>query len=302
MKNIENKRVAGMQITKNRPFPARLRGFFLLGHPVPVLFHLIAITVFALLAGWSHFAWLTLLLIVGAHTAMQLAIAVFNDYYDRARDAQGKPEKPIPGGLVTPREALLTGWALLALMVLLLWPLPPLAWLLTLGYLVLGMAYNLGLKATPLSGLVFALAMPLIPLYAFAGVGRGLAFLVWLLPMGVLLGVALNLANSLPDLEEDASSGTRTLAVVLGLRNSFLLGNALLVLDALLLLTLHLTGVVRVQPLVLVITLILAVLLLLLILIVTGAGKARERRKLYFYLITLTCLVLAGGWLIGVLI
>src|SRR5258708_3910081 len=146
-----------MQITKKRPFTARLQGFFLLGHPVPVLFHLIAVTIFALLAAWSHLVWLTLLLLVGAHTAMQLAIAVFNDYYDRERDALGKPEKPIPRGLVTPLEALIAGWVLLALMALLLLPLPPLAWLLTLGYLALGMAYNLGLKATPLSGVVFAL-------------------------------------------------------------------------------------------------------------------------------------------------
>lgn len=291
-----------MQITNKRSFPTRLRGFFLLGHPVPVFFHLIAVTVFALLASWSRPVWLVLLLVVGAHTAMQLAIAVFNDYCDRARDTLGKPEKPIPSGLVTPREALIAGWSLLALMVLLLVPLPPLAWLLTLGYLTLGMAYNLGLKATPLSGVVFALAMPLIPLYAFAGVGRAFSFLVWLLPMGVLLGVALNLANSLPDLEEDANSGARTLAVVLGLRRSFLCSNTLLVLDAFLILTLHLLGIQRVQPIVLVVTLALTGLLLLLIVSFTGASKARPTRKLYFYLITLACLVLAGGWLIGVFI
>lgn len=291
-----------MQIMKKRPLQARLQGFVLLGHPLPVLFHLIAVTVFALLAGWSHpVAWWSLLLVVSAHTAMQLAIAVFNDYFDRGRDAMGKPQKPIPRGLVTPREAWYTGWAWLVLMTLLLLPLPPLAWLITLGYLTLGMAYNLGLKATPLSGVVFALAMPLIPLYAFAGVGRGLAFLVWLLPMGVLLGVALNLANALEDLEGDTSSGARTLAVTLGLKRSFMLGNGLLVLDALLILVLHLTGAQPVQSLALVFTLVLSGLLLILIFIFTGANKARTRRQLYFYLVTATCLVLAGGWLIGVM-
>ena len=291
-----------MQITKKRSLSTRLQGLFSLGHPVPVLFHLIAVTVFALLASWSHPIWSSLLLLVGAHTAMQLAIAVFNDYYDRERDALGKPGKPIPSGRVTPREALYAGWLLLALMVVLLLPLPPLAWLFTLGYLTLGMAYNLGLKATPLSGVVFALAMPLIPLYAFAGMGRELSSLIWLLPMGILLGVSLNLANSLPDLEEDASGGARTLAVALGLRRSFLVGDALLVFDALLLLVLYLTGVQRVQPLALGITLVLTGLLLILLLLFTGAGKPRATRKFYFYLTTLTCLVLAGGWLIGVLI
>ncbi|HEX7736683.1 MAG TPA: UbiA family prenyltransferase [Ktedonobacteraceae bacterium] len=291
-----------MQITRKRSFSERAQGFVLLGHPLPVLFHAVAVTVFALLAAWSRPVWGTLLLVVGAHTAMQLAIAVFNDYCDRERDAQVKSGKPISAGLVTPREALVVGGLLLLIMVLLLLPLPPLAWLLTLGYLALGMAYNLGLKATPLSGVVFALAMPLIPLYAFAGVGRWLPFLTWLLPMGALLGIALNLANSLPDLEEDASSGARTLAVTLGLRRSFLLGNLLLMFDSLLLLVLDLTGFQRVQPLALGLTLTLVGLLLALILLLTGAERTRARRKLYFYLVTLACLVLAGGWLIGVLI
>lgn len=291
-----------MQITHKRSFFTRLRGFLLLGHPLPVLLHLLAVTIFALLAAWPHVAWLTLLLLVGAHTAMQLAIAVFNDYYDRARDALGKPRKPIPAGLVTPHEALLAGWLLLALMALLLWPLPPLAWLLTLSYVTLGMAYNLGLKGTPLSGVVFAVAMPLIPLYAFAAMGRGLAALIWLLPMGVFLGVALNLANSLPDLEEDASSGARTLAVTLGLKRSFLCADALLMLDALLILVLNLTSVQRVQPVVLGITLALAGVLLALMLTLTGPTRPRATRKLYFYLLTLACLILAGGWLVGVLL
>jgi 4-hydroxybenzoate polyprenyltransferase len=291
-----------MHITTKRSSRARLQGLFLLGHPLPVLFHVIAVTLFVLLAAWPRLVWSVVVLVVGAHAAMQLAIAMLNDYSDRHADAVGKPEKPIPRGLVTPREALLAGCSMIALMVLLLLPLPPLAWLLALLYLALGMAYNLGLKSTPLSGVVFALAMPLIPLYAFAGVGYIPLFLLWLVPLGFLLGVALNLANSLPDLEEDAASGARTLAVVLGLSRSFLAGDALLALGALLILLLHLSGVQRVQPLALSITLILTSLLLVVILALTGAGKPRETRKLYFYLVTLACLVLAGGWLLGVLL
>lgn len=291
-----------MQLSKKRSLGARLHGLFLLGHPGPVFFHLVAVTLFALLAAWPRVTWPVILLVVGAHTAMQLSIAIFNDYCDRARDAVGKPEKPIPRGLVTPREALIAGCGMIALMLLLLIPLPPPAWLLTLLYLALGMGYNLGLKGTPLSGVVFALAMPLIPLYAFAGVGRGVPFLTWLVPVGFLLGVALNLANSLPDLEEDAAGGTRTLAVALGLRRAFLVGDTLLILAALLILVLDLSGLLRVQPLILLVTLGLTALLLLTIIFSTGPGRLPATRKRYFYLVTLTCLLLAGGWLIGVLV
>src|SRR6266581_5528293 len=99
---------------------------------------------------------------------------------------------------------------MIVVMAVLLIPLNPLALLVSLCYLALGQAYNLGLRSTPLSGIVFALAMPLIPLYAFVGVGRPLPYLFWLVPVGFLLGVALNLANSLPDLEEDEANGTKS--------------------------------------------------------------------------------------------
>src|SRR2546423_12405889 len=135
-------------------------------------------------------------------------------------------------------------------MLLLLPPLPGLALLISLAYLALGQGYNLGLKATPFSGIVFALAIPLIPLYAFAGVGRTLPVLVWLVPLGVLLGVTLNLANSLPDIEEDAATGTQTLAVVLGVKRSFFACRFLIVASALLMGILTAVRVVPARPLV----------------------------------------------------
>jgi 4-hydroxybenzoate polyprenyltransferase len=291
-----------MQTTTKRSLKEVLLGLLLLSHPVPVLFHMVAITIFTLLAAWPHPVWSRVVFVLGAHAAMQLAISAMNDYCDRQLDATSKPGKPIPRGLITSRESLGISWLMIVLMVLLLLPLPPLAWGLSLFYLALAMAYNLGLKSTPFSGIVFALAIPLIPLYAFAGIGRNISLLAWLVPVGFFLGVALNLANSLPDLEEDAANGARTLAVTLGVKRAFLLSNTLLMVSALSILLLHLTSTLVVQPLWLVGTLMLAALLFAAMLLLTGATKSRATRKTYFYLVTLACIVLAGGWLTGVLI
>src|SRR2546430_6864950 len=216
------KRIESMQITKKRTFNDIMLGFFLLSHPIPVLFHIIAITIFTLLAAWPHFIWSIIVLVIAAHAAMQVSIAMINDFCDRRMDAQGKPEKPIPRGLILPSEALIAGLLMIAIMFVLLIQLPLLSLVISLCYLALGQAYNLGLKSTPLSGIAFALAMPLIPLYAFAAVGRALPFLFWLLPVGCLLGVALNLANSLPDIPGDAARGARTLAVALRIMGPFI--------------------------------------------------------------------------------
>jgi len=184
-------------------------------------------------------------------------------------------------------------------MVLLLLPLHRLALLISLCYLALGQGYNLGLKSTPLSGIVFALAMPLIPLYAFAGVGRTLPFLFWLVPVGCLLGVALNLANSLPDIPGDAARGARTLAVALGLKGSFIACPLLIVLGALLIAVLTLTQAVPVRPFIITLALILTCLSVAAMIVFFGPAKPPWSRKVYFYLVVLTCILLAGGWLGG---
>ncbi len=288
-----------MEIPRKRQLNDILIGLFLLGHPGPVALHIIAVAVFALLAAWPHVSWSIFALIVGAHAAMQISIAMLNDYCDRRMDAQGKPRKPIPRGLILPREALLAGLLMIALMLILLLPLPPLALIFSLVYLVLGQGYNLGLKSTPLSGIVFALAMPLIPLYAFAGVGRSLPFLFWLAPVGFLLGVALNLANSLPDVEEDAAGGARTLAVALGVKRSFLLCQLSILLSAILIAVLALLNVVPAQSPVLITTLMLTALSIVAMQLFSGPARPVKTRKGFFYLFVLTCIVLTGGWLIG---
>ena len=211
-------------ITQGRRFSDVLYGFLLLSHPVPVLFHVLAVAGLALFAAWPHILWSTIVLVVAAHGIMQLSIAFLNDYCDRYLDSRSKRNKPIVRGLVRSREALIAGILCMVLMVVLLIPLlpyHPLALLISCCYLVLGQSYNFGLKSTPLSGVVFALAFPLIPLYAFAGIGHIPSVIIWLVPIAALLGCAINLANASADIEQDRAHGAYTLAVVLQVRGVY---------------------------------------------------------------------------------
>ena len=275
-------------------------GFFLLCHPLPVLFHIVAVTLFALLAAWSHPIWRVIALVIAAHTAMQLAVAVLNDYYDRRLDILSKRNKPIARGLVRPREALIFGLCLILIMFLLLLPLNPLALLFSLLYLACGLAYNLGLKSTPFSGVVFALAIPLIPVYAFVGVGRIIPVVFWFIPVAALLGVALNLANSLSDIEEDKAHNARTLAVLLGARGTLAACPILIALALLLIGILALTHLVTTQLTILILAFLIVVILLISMLILGRSARTVQRRKYYFFLLVSTCLVLAGGWLLSI--
>ncbi len=293
-----------MEIVHKRRPGEIARGFFLLSHPGPVLVHIVAVTFFALLATWPRLAWGTIALVVAAHAAMQVSIAMLNDYCDRKADALVKKTKPIPSGLVRPREALIAGIAMIVLMALLLLPLNKLGLLVSLIYLALGQAYNLGLKSTPLSGVMFALAIPLIPVYAYVAQGHTLPMLFWLIPVGALLGIALNLANSLPDIEEDAEAGAHTLAVVLGVRWTLRACPLLIAGSATIIALLTGLRIVAAQWWLLVPTLVLTLLACGAMLLFQQTGRATgtpAMRKRYFYLVAFTCLVLAGGWFIAVI-
>ncbi len=291
-----------MEIANKRRLVDVLRGFFLLCHPGPVLLHMMAVTVFALVAVWPHVDWRTLLLVVAAHTAMQLSIAVLNDYCDRQRDALSKKNKPIVQGLVRPQEALISAVLLMLVMVLLLLPLNPLVLPISFLYLACMQGYNLGLKITPLSGVIFALAFPLIPVYALIGMGYFMPFMLWQVPVTALLGVTIHLANALPDIEEDAASHARTLAVALGVRGSFQVCFVLILLVIILIGALKITGLVSAQSWILLPTLIFTCLANITLYTFIDPQKSPQTRTIYFYLIVLICLMLAGGWLISVLV
>ncbi len=292
-----------MENTKQRRPSDVALGFFLLCHPVPVLLHTIAVALFALLASWFHLEWSTLFFVIAAHTSMQFSIAVLNDYFDRQLDSKShKIHKPIVSGLVKPSEALVLGLIWLCLMILFLLSLPPLAILLSFLYVILGQSYNLGLKSTPWSGIVFALAIPLIPIYAFVGVGNTAPFVFWLFPAAALLGVVLNLANSLPDIKEDAAHHARTLAVVLGVRGTQIVCPLLIFLAEAFILGLAVTGIVMARISILWPTLLLSAALVIIIASWNEKRFPAQTSPRYFLVVVFTCLVLAAGWLTSILL
>ncbi len=287
---------------KKRSFSDIALGFLLLAHPGPVVLFIATVALFALRATWPRPVWSVILLLIAAHAAMQFSISMINDYCDRALDAISKPGKPIIRGLVTPREALTVGIVMMVLMFVLLLPLPPLAAVVSLCYLALGQAYNLGLKSTAWSGIILALMITLIPLYVFAGAGRPLppTFCFVVVIVGLLVGVALNVANSLPDVEGDEIGGARTLTVVLGLKRSFLISPLIIIILIVLSGILTLSGFLPAQLLIMLPIWIITALGLAVILLFFGPNKPEETRKVYFYLATLTCVVLISGWFVAI--
>ncbi len=150
-------------------------------------------------------------------TALQLSIGAVNDIHDAPSDVGRVPAKPIPAGLVSPAAARVVavggvaGGLALAVGVGIL----PAA--LAVVVLAIGYGYDLLAKGSPWSWLPFALGIPLLPVYGWLGATGTLPpFFGALVPMAVLAGGALAIANARADVEQDLASGTASIATHLG--------------------------------------------------------------------------------------
>jgi 4-hydroxybenzoate polyprenyltransferase len=301
---MADSRPAAGDRVRRTPLRGRLLGYLLVTHPLPSAMYLVATVLLAPLAAAAAHraldggALIRALIGVGA---AQVAIGSCNDYRDRELDAAAhRREKPLVRGLIAPGEALTLGLVATAVALVAFATLGPLA--LALGVLIvgLGLAYDFRFKGTPWSALLFALYFPLFPLLAWDVFGRWQPFLPWLLPIGAALGIAMNVANTLPDLEADRAAGMRGLPHLLGLRRGLLVAWATPPLVLALILLLHLTGLVPAHGPGLAIAVVAALAVPALCVLLYRRRPVPSTLRTTFLLQGFAVLALAGGWIASV--
>ena len=172
----------------------------------------------------------------------QLSVGWSNDYLDRFRDETvGRTDKPIPSGDV----AADTVWACAFVALFLCVPLSLMnGWRAGLVHLLgvgAAWAYNLGIKATVLSPLPFAIGFGALPAFVVLGLPGRPAPPLWLVAGGALLGMGAHFANVLPDLSDDVATGVVGLPHRIG-RTGSAVTSAVLLLSATVVLTLGPSG------------------------------------------------------------
>ena len=189
---------------------ARIR----LVHPFPSLLNGLVVLGVAWIAGATPSTALRLAL---AMTLIQFTIGTTNDLADAARDADRIPVKPIAAGLVRTRTAAVAAWSFGLLGLALAGASGALTFAIALAGLACGLVYNAALSRSALSWLPLALALPLVPIFAWYGAAGSLpGGLVLIVPIAMVAGAGLAIGNGLVDHGIDGARGRRTTAVVLG--------------------------------------------------------------------------------------
>lgn len=280
-----------------------LLGLLLVTHPLPSAMYVVTTALLSFVAAAAAHRSvnsLALAQMLACVACAQIAIGSLNDYCDRTLDAATDRDKPIVRGFIAPWEAVALALAASVVVLVTSVPLGPVVFVLALLIEGVGLAYDFRFKGTPVSALLFAVYFPLFPLLAWVVFGHWQPFLPWLLPFGAALGVAMNVANTLPDLEADLAAGMRGLPHLLGYQRGLVIAWATPPLVVAAMWALHLAGIVPARlPLLLLAT--MAGLLPVFVAMALYLSKPSPTTlRSTFVIQGFGVIVLAGGWIAAV--
>jgi len=188
-------------------FPAfrRVRALLITSHPGPSL----AITALTtLLAAQAAPHGTGPVLVAPAMLAGQLSIGWSNDACDAMRDAAaGRKDKPLAAGEISARAVWIAAFTALAASLAMSLAIGVATAIIDAVMLAAGWAYNLGLKSTLWSGVMYLAGFGLIPAFA-ASTLPGHPAPRWSVTAAAgLVGLGAHFANVLPDLAGDRATG-----------------------------------------------------------------------------------------------
>jgi len=187
----------------------RVRALIIASHPGPSL----AITAMTtLLAAEAAPHGTGPVLVAPAMLAGQLSVGWSNDACDARRDAAaGRTDKPVATGAISVRAVWTAAVVALAASLAMALAIGVVTALILVVIIGAAWAYNLGLKSTPWSGVMYVAGFGPIPAYA-ASTLPGHPAPGWLVTAAAaLIGLGAHFANVLPDLAADEATGVRGL-------------------------------------------------------------------------------------------
>lgn len=147
---------------------------------------------------------------------------ILNDYFDLEIDRINAPHRPLPSGMVTPRDvvilsivAAVLGIGLAAMVSVLAAAVVVLVW-------IVGVAYNWRFKRTGLPGNLMV-SVSVGSTFVFGGIVAGHpgdVIVWWFGALAFLVDLGEEIAADAMDMEGDALIGSRSLAIVLGQRTA----------------------------------------------------------------------------------
>jgi len=198
----------------------KLMGFLQLTRPLNCLMMGFAVIVGASLVSPLNF---TINLLLGFATSFSLTAAsmAINDYYDREIDAINEPNRPIPRGDVSPKEALIFALLLSIIGFIAAFETNLPSLLVAVAALIISISYITKGKGTGLPGNFLVSATVVIPfIYGGLTVGQIETSTLLFVAIAFLSNTGREVTKGIVDVEGDRSHNIKTIAVTYGERTA----------------------------------------------------------------------------------
>lgn len=202
----------------------KIMGFVKIIRPINCLMMGIAVIIGRFIVTRSIYEPLNLLF--GFTTAFCLtgASMVVNDYYDRHTDKVNAPQRPIPSGLISTREALLFASSLSVLGILSALFTSTICLILSLIFFVISVYYNVKGKEYGLLGnLMVSSCVAITFIYGgltYKDIGNSFHSILLFSSMAFLINTGREITKGIVDIEGDKIRGVNTLAISIGSRKA----------------------------------------------------------------------------------
>lgn len=145
---------------------------------------------------------------------------ILNDYFDYETDRINAPDRPLPSGAVSKREALVLSIVVAGLGIMISALISTTAVVVAIGVWLVGLAYNWRFKRSGLFGNVLvALSVGMTFVYGGIAVGRPFdGIVLWFGVLAMLFDLGEEIAADALDAEGDRVIGSRSVAIVHGPR------------------------------------------------------------------------------------
>ncbi len=194
----------------------QMKGLYKISRPVTTLTGALAVVLGGYVAGTGD--WLNIGLAVLATIVVSASANAWNDYLDVEIDRINQPNRPLPSGLVTPRNALIFSFILAGLSIFIAALINPASFFIAIFSNILLFVYSWKLKSTVLLGnltVAFISGMSAV----FGGVAAGNPRpTLWLFLIIFVAILGREVLKTMADYEGDLKESVRTISTVWGRR------------------------------------------------------------------------------------
>ncbi len=205
----------------------KIAGVFHLIRPINSLMMGLAVIIGVIIASTGELSYG--LLVIGFSVAFTITggTMAFNDYYDVKADEINEPQRPIPSGILSSRDALITAFIMVTIGIILSALINFYAFMIAISASILMIYYNSkGKKTGFLGNIVVSICVAIPFIFGGAIIGKLTNLIIIFSILAFTSNLGREIVKGIADIKGDRITKVSTLPIIIGIKNAAIISSA----------------------------------------------------------------------------